>query len=176
MQNSCSTDGNFSLFLTTDSNSLKGTNYVLWPFIKYSFLLPGLLVVQEAWKWPGVGRSHFLPDTTHRGQPGSDHRGAPMPMPDGAENKDSSLLLPTALDLQNPWRQGWEEGREENKGTRAALLWSPHASSISSEQVEGSPKHLSCTSFSSAPTFLKCMSCFHPGRGPRQQQGGQSSE
>lgn len=39
MQSSWSTDGNFSLFLTTDSNSLKVTDYVLWPFIKYSFSL-----------------------------------------------------------------------------------------------------------------------------------------
>lgn len=42
MQNSWSTDGNFSLFLTTDSNSLNVTDYVLWPFIKYSFSLPVL--------------------------------------------------------------------------------------------------------------------------------------
>lgn len=49
MQSSWPTDGNFSLFLTTDSNSLQVTDYVLWPFIKYSFLLPGLWVVQEAW-------------------------------------------------------------------------------------------------------------------------------
>lgn len=49
MQNSWPTDGNFSLFLTTDSNSLQVTDYVLWPLIKYLFLLPVLWVVQEAW-------------------------------------------------------------------------------------------------------------------------------
>lgn len=61
MQSFWSTDGNFSLFLTTDSNSLQVTNYILWPFIKYSFLLSVLSVVQEAQNGLVQGGHLFFP-------------------------------------------------------------------------------------------------------------------
>lgn len=79
-------DGNSSLFLTTVSNSLRGTNYVLWPFIKYSCPLPpALLAVQEASKWPARRRILFPP--RHRGSQAPDKGKGGALMPEQAEGK-----------------------------------------------------------------------------------------
>lgn len=83
-------DGNFSLFLTTVSNSLRGTNYVLWPFIKYSCPPPpALSVVQEASKWPGRRRISFPPRHNLQRQQASDKGQGGALMPEQAEREAS---------------------------------------------------------------------------------------
>lgn len=93
-------DGNFSLFLTTVSNSLRGTNYVLWPFIKYSCPPPpALSEVQEASKWPGRRRISFPPRYNLQRQQASDKGKGGALMPEQVEEKASG---PSASPLNMP--------------------------------------------------------------------------
>jgi hypothetical protein len=166
MQNLWSTDGNFSLFLTTVSNSLKGTNYVLWSFIKYSF--PVLLVVQEAIKWPGVRRSHFLLDPIYRGSQALDNRERHHTRAGYREGPG----WPLPLDI-------WRLGRCKE---RAQGLWcsTPGHLPLSISDLHMSEHlHLHRPVFSfSAPSSLVCVCVcvcvcvLFPG----QQQGGQNLE
>lgn len=83
-------DGNFSLFLTTVSNSLRGTNYVLWHFIKYSCPPPpALSAVQEASKWPGRRRISFPPRHNLQRQQASDKGKGRALVPEQAEGEAS---------------------------------------------------------------------------------------
>lgn len=77
-------------------------------------------------EWSGARRTSFLP--IYRGRPGSDCRGATML--GWAKGQSSGILLPIA-GLSGTWRLGIRCDVRNS----AALLQSPHSSSISSEQV-----------------------------------------
>lgn len=141
MQSSWPVDGNFSLFLTTVSNSLRGTNYVLWPFIKYSCPPPpALLVGQEARKWPGRRRILFPPRRNLQRQPGSGQR--KRRGPDARTGlrerpwRPLSLLQP-CLRTPGAWNQG--SSKDRMQGCWVRLLWSACLFSSSPDRLKPPP-------------------------------------
>lgn len=116
MQNSWSTDGNFSLFLTTDSNSLNVTDYVLWPFIKYSFSLP-MLSGSGSLETAQYKEDLISSQTQFRVQPSSDHdgwrywMGLRMRIPEFCSHRS---------DCQDHWWLGASEGVRWGRSLRGS--------------------------------------------------------